>query len=227
MERRLDQEMRSLLEELFSTAQIVKQMLRDCVRSLVTRDEQLAHETVERDQSVNQREIEIEERAIDLIARYQPVASDLRTLTMVIKINKDLERIGDHCQNIAIRARRLAREGRPPVKPYVDIPRMQEIALKMLEDALLAFLRKDSGLALQVCARDDEVDHLRDQVIRELLTIMMSNPSVIDIALAEILNAKDLERIADLATNIAEDVYFVLEGRSIAHSFGREPGHEA
>ncbi|MHA2616614.1 MAG: phosphate signaling complex protein PhoU [bacterium JZ-2024 1] len=220
MERKLDDELTQLKQKLFGMASIVSQMLANSVKSLVERNAELARRVVDQDEEVNRYEVEIENLCIQLIARYQPTASDLRTLMMIVKINKDLERIGDHCQNIAQRAVYLA--DKPLVKPYVDIPRMCEMAYGMLKDSLDAFVQRNSALALDVCRRDDEVDHLRDQVIRELITYMMQDPSTIDRALQSILNSRDLERVADLATNIAEDVFYMIEGKSIAHTLGKK-----
>ncbi|MHA2611773.1 MAG: phosphate signaling complex protein PhoU [bacterium JZ-2024 1] len=220
MERKLDDELTQLKQKLFGMASIVSQMLANSVKSLVERNAELARRVVDQDEEVNRYEVEIENLCIQLIARYQPTASDLRTLMMIVKINKDLERIGDHCQNIAQRAVYLA--DKPLVKPYVDIPRMCEMAYGMLKDSLDAFVQRNSALALDVCRRDDEVDHLRDRVIRELITYMMQDPSTIDRALQSILNSRDLERVADLATNIAEDVFYMIEGKSIAHTLGKK-----
>ncbi|MFN4182409.1 MAG: phosphate signaling complex protein PhoU [bacterium] len=220
MERKFDEELTQVKQKLFAMAGIVLEMLVNSVKSLIQRDAELARQTVEKDEEVNRYEVEIENQCIQLIARYQPTASDLRTLMMIVKINKDLERIGDHCQNIAQRALYLA--DKPLVKPYVDVPRMRDIAYGMLKDSLDAFVQQNSALALDVCRRDDEVDNLRDQVTRELITYMINDPTTIDRAIQSILNSRDLERIADLATNIAEDVYYVLEGKSIAHSLGKK-----
>jgi len=220
MARKMDEHLNRIKQELFTMASIVSEMLVNSVRSLVDRNAALAKETIERDIEVNRYEVEIENLCIQTIALHQPEASDLRSLIMILKINKDLERIGDHCQNIAQRALYLA--DKPILKPYIDVPRMCEITYGMLRDSLDAFAQRNSALALDVCKRDDLVDHLRDQIIREVITYMVSNPSVTDLGIQSILNSRDLERIADLATNIAEDVYYMVEGKSIAHTLGKK-----
>ncbi|MEO0101859.1 MAG: phosphate signaling complex protein PhoU, partial [candidate division WOR-3 bacterium] len=181
----------------------------------------LAREVIEVDEKkANEYEILIEEEAIKIIALHQPEATPLRTLIMVIKINNDLERIGDHAVNISEAA--LALIPKPYVKRLIDIPRMAEMAIGMLKDSLTAFLTNDSELARNVCQRDDEVDGMRDQIFRELLTFMMSDPNTIERSFSLILITRNLERIADLATNIAEDVIYITKGDIIKHGRGRE-----
>ncbi|MEO0071713.1 MAG: phosphate signaling complex protein PhoU, partial [candidate division WOR-3 bacterium] len=164
---------------------------------------------------VNQLEIEIEDTAINLIALYQPEASNLRTILMVIKINNDLERIGDHAVNIAESVLFLI--PRPPIKPLIDLPLMAEHTTRMLHDSLDAFTKGNAELAREVCARDSLVDSLKEQIIRELITYMTSDATTIDRALKLMLIALNLERIADLATNIAEDVIYAVKGEVIKH----------
>jgi len=164
---------------------------------------------------VNELQIEIDDRCLKLIALQQPMASDLRLITAAMKINADLERIGDQAVNIAETALRLLPQ--PPLKPLIDIPRMAENAEAMTRDALDAFVRKDAALARRVLARDDEVDQLKDQVFRVLLTYMMADPGTIERALGLILISRNLERIADHATNIAEDVIFLVEAKDVRH----------
>ena len=176
----------------------------------------MARAVIDNDEpKVNDLEIEIDEMCISLLALYQPRASDLRTVAMVMKINNDLERLGDHAVNIAERSLSLMRK--PPVKPLIDIPRMAQKATEMLRDSLNSFTNADSDLAVDIRARDAMVDALRDQVTRELITYMMSDPSTLERALELIIIARNLERIADLATNIAEDVIFMVKGETVKH----------
>ncbi|MCK4574889.1 phosphate signaling complex protein PhoU [candidate division WOR-3 bacterium] len=217
----LTQKIVKLKEKLFSQAGLVEEMVTKSTRALVEKNESIAKETIKIDEpKVNNLEMEIEEDAINLMALYQPEASDLRTIVMIIKINNDLERIGDHAVNIAERALDLI--SKPKIKPLIDIPRMAENACKMLRESLNAFAKNESKLAIEVCENDSVVDALLDQITRELLTYMMSDPSVIDRALNLILISRDLERIADLATNIAEDTIFVAKGNVIKHHKGNE-----
>jgi phosphate transport system protein len=205
-----------LKERLLFMASIVEQMICSSIKSLVEQDEEIARKVIHEDEPrVNNLEIEIDEMSINLLALFQPKASDLRTITMVMKINNDLERLGDHAVNIAERAIHLI--GRPLVKPLIDIPRMAEIAVKMVGDSLNSFTNADSVLASDVRARDDTVDALRDQITRELITYMIGDPSTIERSLELILIARNLERIADLATNIAEDVIFIVKGETVKH----------
>ncbi len=218
----LDQKIIELKEKLSAQAGLVEEMVAKSVRSLLEGDESLAKWVIEKDEPrANDLEIEIEDYAINLMALYQPEASNLRTLIMIVKINNDLERIGDHAVNIAERALYLI--PRPKVKPLIDIPRMATHSIKMLEESLDSFTRNDPDLAGRVCKMDSEVDALLDQITRELLTYLMSDSSTIDRALELILIARNLERIADLATNIAEDVIFMVKGEVIKHHRGNSP----
>jgi phosphate transport system protein len=175
----------------------------------------LAEEVIKSDDKVNTMEIEIDNQCLKILALYQPEAVDLRTVTMIMKINGDLERIGDHAVNICQKVIYLA--DKPPVKPLIDIPRMAEKSIQMLRESLNSFVNKDAELAVEVCKMDDEVDSLETQITRELLTYMISDPTTIDPALQLILIARDLERVADLATNIAEDTYYIASGKTIKH----------
>ena len=212
----LEVKVSQLKEKLLFMGSIVERMIGESIRALVERDEDLARSVVEKQEpKVNELEIEIDEMCINALALYQPKASDLRTVTMVMKINNDLERIGDHAVNIAERAIFLI--SKPPVKPLIDIPRMAQESAGMLRDSLNSFTNRDPKLAVDVCSRDDTVDNLRDQITRELITYMISDPSTIERGLNLILIARDLERVADLATNIAEDVVFMVRGETIKH----------
>jgi phosphate transport system protein len=212
----LDQKLTELKERLFSMAAIAEEMVTNSIKALVTRDEALARQVIEVDEDrVNHLEIEIEEAAINLIALQQPEASNLRTIVMVIKVNNDLERLGDHAVNIAEAALYLI--PRPPVKMLIDLPRMSELATRMLKDALDAFTHDDAVQARAVCARDSEVDSLKDRIVRELVTCMTSDAATIDRSLKLMMAALNLERIADHATNIAEDVVYMATGDVIKH----------
>ena len=212
----LEARISKLRQLLLYMASIVEQMIRSSVKSLMERDEALARQVIDEcEPKVNDLEIKIDEMCINLLALYQPKASDLREITMVMKINNDLERLGDHAVNIAERSVSLV--GKPPVKPLIDIPRMADIAVDMVRDSLNSFTSADADLAVDVRSRDDFVDSLRDQITRELVTYMISDPSTLERALELILIARDLERIADLATNIAEDVIFMVKGETVKH----------
>ncbi len=215
----LEQKIAELKEKLFTMAAEVENMVTDCIQALIKRDAQLAQRVInESENRVNQLEIEIEDQGINLIALFQPEASNLRTITMIIKINNDLERIGDHAVNIAEAALFLI--PRPPVKPLIDLPRMAEQAIAMLHDSLNAFTKGDAALARAVCVRDEVVDSLKDQINRELITYMTSDATTIDRALKLMLISLNLERIADLATNISEDVIYAVKGEVIKHGKG-------
>lgn len=213
--RAFEERMRELRERLLYMARLVREMVEASVQGLRQQDPRLLQRVLQTEDTVNQLEIEIDERCATILALHQPEARDLRTILMILKINNDLERIGDHAVNIVGHAQALL--GQPSVKPLVDIPRMQELACQMLDLALEAFIYGKEDQARRVCQMDDLVDHLRDQVIRELLTYMMQNPHVIDQALRLILISRDLERVADLSTNIAEDVVYMVTGRIIKH----------
>jgi phosphate transport system protein len=215
----LEEKLNELRERLALMAATAEQMVADSIRALVQKDEALAKKVIEEDEDkVNKLEIEIEDAAINLIALQQPEASNLRTLVMFIKANNDLERIGDHAENIAQAARFLV--VRPPVKPLVDLPRMADQAIGMLKDSLDAFARSDPALARGVCARDSVVDQLKDQINRELITYMTSDATTIDRSLKLMMISLNLERVADLATNIAEDVIYMVRGEVIKHGCG-------
>jgi phosphate transport system protein len=215
----LEQKLAELKERLFTMAGIAEAMVSDSIRSLVFRDAALARRVVEVDEDqVNRLEIEIEDAAINLVALYQPEASNLRTIMMVVKINNDLERLGDHAVNIAQATLYLTE--RPPVKRLLDIPVMSELALSMLKEALNAFAQGDAALARSLCARDEQVDGLKEQIARELVTYMTSDATTIDRSLKLLMVALNLERIADHATNIAEDVIYMVDGSVIKHGCG-------
>ncbi|MDE3136735.1 MAG: phosphate signaling complex protein PhoU, partial [Acidobacteriota bacterium] len=183
------------------------------MQSLFEKNEDLARKVLEEEATINEMQIEIDDRVLRLLALRQPMAVDLRFILSISRINNDLERIGDQAVNIAQSALRVLRH--PQVKPYVDLPRMSALAEGMVRDSLNALVQRDAELARSVLVRDDEVDRLRDQIFRELLTYMMENSAVIFPAFELILVAKNLERIGDHATNIAEDVIYMVAGRDV------------
>jgi phosphate transport system protein len=195
--------------------------VRQAVQALMERRPELCHAVIAGDQEVNGLQIEIDDRSLKLLALQQPMASDLRLITAAMKINADLERIGDQAVNIAENAIKVL--DAPPLKPLLDLPRMADIAQQMTRDSLDAFVRRDSALARAVLERDDEVDQLKDQIFRVLLTHMMADPGTIERALSLILVSRNLERIADHATNIAEDVIFVVEAKDVRHHHEEQP----
>jgi phosphate transport system protein len=194
---------------------LVEDQITQAIRSLTERDPVLASATVERDHTVNRLDVEIDELSMKLIALHQPAARDLRLITTALKITTDLERIGDLATHIAERAIELAAE--PPVKPYVDIPRMAAVASSMVHRSLDAFVREDVELALEVCSSDDTIDRMHDQLFRELLSFMADDPQAISRTMRLLFVSKYLERVGDHATNIAEMVIFLVRGTSIRH----------
>ena len=185
------------------------------IEALLERDPQKAARVIEGDRVIDAMEVEIEEQCINLLALQQPMARDLRMLTSALKIASDLERVGDHAVNIAQSAERLAQAR--PIAPEPEILEMARLAREMLSDALEAFLRSDAATGREVCLRDDKVDALHRSVFRILLTHMMEDPHVIGAGMELFLVSRNLERVADLATNIGEDVVFLVEGKSIKH----------
>jgi len=222
MERPFDDELKSLKEKLLEMASRAEEQIALAIRGLKDRDEKLACQVIEREEAVNLLDIEIDEMAMRLLALRQPMATDLRFITSAMKIGSDLERIGDLAVNIAERTMDLLKA--PQLKPLIDIPRMADLAQEMVRDALNAFINGDDRLAQEVCERDDVVDQLNDQVFRELLTYMIQDSRTISRAVDLILVGRHLERIADHATNIGEDVIYMVRGKTIKHHVeeGRE-----
>jgi len=216
MERHhFEAELQALRNQLLTMGGLVEERVHRAVHALVHRREEDAHRIIATDKEINDLQMEIDGRCLKLLATQTPLAVDLRLITSAMKINADLERVGDQAVNIAESV--LVLLPQPPLKPLIDIPRMAAIAEKMIRDALDAFVKKDAGLARDVLQRDDEVDDLKDQVFRELLTYMMADPGTIQRALSLILISRNLERIADHATNIAEDVIFIAEAKDVRH----------
>lgn len=194
---------------------LAEQMTRRVIHALVRRDAGILAEVRAMESQVNMLHVEIDEACLELIALRQPAAADLRFITAAMKIIVDMERIGDQAINIVERAESLLAV--PPVKPLIDIPRMADIAQEMLKASLDAYVNGDDNLAYQTILKDDEVDQLKDQVFRELLTFMMSDPTTIPRAMDLILVSRHIERIADHATNICEDVIFMVKGKDVRH----------
>jgi phosphate transport system protein len=213
--RQYEEELRGLRAGLLKMGGLAERQIAEAIDSLVDRNTGQARTTIARDVEVNRMDTEMDERCIRLLALHQPAASDLRFITTGLKITTDLERIGDNAVNICERAIELNQE--PQLKPYIDIPRMAEIAQSMVKDSLDAFMRDDTTLAEEVIDRDDEVDQLNYQIYRELLSYMAEDPQTIPRATRILFVSKYLERIADHATNIAEMVVFMVKGRTIRH----------
>ncbi len=215
METHFQQELSRLKEDLLKMAGLAEQAINNAIDALVRRNTALAEKTITEDEKINQMEIKIDEHCLRLLALHQPMAADLRFITSAMRINTELERIGDQAVNIAERVIALNQE--PQLKPYIDLPRMAEITQSMVKDVLDAFVNRDPQLARSVCERDDQVDALNDQVFRELLTYMISDPQTITRAVHLIILSRCLERIADHATNIAEGVIFMVKALVIKH----------
>jgi phosphate transport system protein len=189
------------------------------MRGLVEADRALLREVIAGDESINRLHLEIDDRAFKLLALFQPVAVDLRSIVSAVKINSDLERIGDLAVNIAEAADRYLSHA--PVKPLVDLPKMAQLAVSMLHQALEAFVSEKIALAQSVLAEDDVLDNLKDQVFRDLLQIMIREPQTVEPGLDLILISRHLERVGDHATNVAEDVIFIVEARDVRHQGGQ------
>jgi len=215
MERHFDEELKELKEKVLRMGSLVEKAIYLSIKALVERKSELAEQVIKSDDEINMLEIKIDELALRLLALRQPQAGDLRFITSIIKINNDLERMGDLAVNIAERTIELLKF--QILKPLIDIPRMAETAQGMVKDSLDAFVKKDSKLAKSVCERDDKVDNLNNQIFRELLTYMLQDPKTIERAVDLILVGRNLERIADHATNICEGVIYMAEGKTIKH----------
>ena len=215
METHFQQELNHLKEKLLRMAGLTEQAIANAIDALVKRDTALAEKTIREDKAINEVELEIDDLSLKLLALHQPMAADLRFITSAMRINIELERIGDLAVNIAKRTLSLNQE--PQLKPYIDLPRMAEITKKMVKEVLDAFVSGNPDLARAVCERDDQVDDLNDQVFRGLLSYMLADPKTITRAVHLIIVSKFLERIADHATNIAEGVIFMVKARVIKH----------
>ncbi len=213
--KQFDKELKALKDKLLLMAAKVEERLSDAIRSLVQRDQELAKRTTESDRDINRLEMEVDELAVKMIALRQPAARDLRFITTALKIVTDLERCGDLAVNIAERAVALNEDEQ--LKPYIDLPKMAGEAQQLLKDALDAFVNGDADKATSVLERDQMVDDLFVQIFRELITYMMQDPRTITRAIGLIFVAKHLERVADHATNIAEQAIFLAKGKDVRH----------
>jgi phosphate transport system protein len=213
--RHLAEELDELKARLLTMGGLAEERLRAAVRGLVERDHELLVEVIGGDSRIDDLQMEIDRRCFTLVALYQPVAIDLRTVVSALKINADLERVGDFAVNIAEVAQRYLLH--PPVKPLIDLPRMGELALRMLREALDAFVTRDVNLAQSVLRQDDWLDAFKEQIFREVLTYMLGDSRTIEPGIDLILMSRHLERVGDHATNIAEDVIFIVEARDVRH----------
>ncbi len=211
----LQKELGQLKELIVKMSVFVETAIKDAVNSLVERDDALARKVINEDHTINALDVQIDEECIRILALTQPMAQDLRFITTAMKITTDLERIADNAVNIAERALELNKE--PLLKPYIDIPRMSRIAQGMVVDTINAYINRDNILAKDVIMRDDEIDDLNEGIWEELMAIMTRDSSTITRAVKITYVSKYIERIADHATNIAEDVIYMVEGKIIRH----------
>ncbi len=212
----LANEIKDLQHELLEMAGLAEQMLRQAIESVLTRDETLAQIVIDTDDKIDQYENEIESLCIQLIALHQPVASELRFLTMVMKISHNIERLADKSVGIARRSIELLEY--PPIKPFVDLPYVANLIQTMVKDVLDAFVNRNAELALEIRERDDEVNEIYEKMLRELLTILSEHPKLISPGISILLLFRHLERIGDLAASIGEEVYYLVKGDIIRHS---------
>ncbi|NOY22134.1 MAG: phosphate signaling complex protein PhoU [Acidobacteria bacterium] len=215
-------ELRSQIAEMGNA---VSRMVNESVKSLVERDDGLARDVIQRDDKIDHMDVEIDEHCLKIFALYEPKAIDLRFIIAATRIIVDLERIGDHCVDICKEVLKLNKV--PRVKPYIDLPRMGELAAKMVVDSVNNYLERDAEGSLELIRRDDEVDHLNNQILRELVTYLVEDLRKNQAVFSLMLVAKGLERIADYTTNIAENVYFMVSGDIIRHIPLKEKEDEA
>lgn len=213
--RHFHEELAKLKHQLLEMSALAEELVALSIRALSERDVELAQEVIRRDADIDAMEMAVDDACIHLLALQQPMARDLRLITMAMKISNDLERVGDHAVNIAEAVRHLTEQ--PVSMEFPEIEEMARLAREMLSDALDTFVRADAAGAREVCRRDDRVDSLHDSLFRILLTHMMEDPRRIGASMSLFLVSRNLERIGDLATNVAEDVVFLVEGRSIKH----------
>ncbi len=215
MQRHFDDQMQDLLQKLVMMGRLAESMLQQAMRCLIERNEALCHEVHRKEEEVNSLQIEIDDRAVTLTATHQPVGTDVRFLFVASRLATELERIADQAVNVCQNAHHVLKSA--PLKPLVDLPVMGEIAEKMVRDSLDALVRRDCSLAARVLEEEMKVDAFRDQIFRVLLTYMMADPGTIERAFALILISRNLERVGDHATNIAEEVIYLVEGREVRH----------
>lgn len=216
MFRLFDEQLQDVYKKIVLMGSLAESMIELAIRMLVERNESLAREVYAREDEVNMLQLDIDDEALRLTALHQPVAKDLRFLFMATKIVTDLERVADQAKNIVQNSQYVL--SAPPLKPLVDLPIMAEIAQKMVRDALTAVITRDVSLAEQVLREESKVDAFRDQIFRTLLTYMMADPGTIQRALSLILISRNIERIGDHASNIAEEAIYIVQGRDIRHS---------
>ena len=213
--RHFEIQLDDLRKRLLEMSGLVESSIYRSVQALVDKDQGQIRQVMENEERINRMQIEIDDLTTGLLLLQQPMAADLRFLTATIKINNDLERMGDHAVNIAERV--ISLTSGPAIKPLIDIPRMANLVESLLRKSLDAFVQKDANLARIVLTSDDEVDHMRDTIYNELVSYMESEPSAIRACIDLMFVARNLERIADHATNIAEDVVFLVEGADVRH----------
>lgn len=212
----LEEKLNELKKKLIEEATLAENMVKNSIRGLIEKKKEILDKVIKEDEpKMNELEIELDQLCTNFIALYQPEAGNLRAVLMILKINNDLERMGDLAVNISESALYLIE--RPLVKPLIDIPRMAQETINMLKSSIDSLINKDANLAKSICQKDVIVDNLRDQILRELITYMSSDPSTIERSIHLIRISHSLERIADLSTNICEDVIFMVEGKVIKH----------
>ena len=214
----LEEKISILKKKIVEFCLLVEKMIYESINGLLNKNSEVLKKVIyEEEVLANNFEIEIDELSIETIAQYQPKAKNLRTILMILKINNDLERMGDHAVNISESSLFLIE--RPMVKPLIDIPRMAEKTIEMVKESVNSFINENSSIARKICIEDEIIDNLRDQITRELITYMTSDPSTIERSLHLLRITQNLERIADLSTNICEDVIYMVEGKIIKHHF--------
>jgi len=211
----IESRLNEIKERLLKMAEIVENMIDNSIKAIIEHNPEYLKYVEENENVVDQMEVENESLVITTIARYQPEAKYLRILAMDLFVNRDLERIGDHAENIKEHAQSILTK--PKLKEYVDLTKMTELTIQMLKDAIKAFTENDTNLARDVIKRDDIIDALEDQIIRELYTYMVEDPSTIKVGLRLIDVVKNMERVADIATNLAEEVIYMKEGKMLRH----------
>jgi phosphate transport system protein len=216
MQHYLDAELKALQYELLKMGGIAENMLRDAVQSVLNRDEDLAQRVITVDDTVDKLENEIEAKCIQLIARHQPVAFELRYLTMALKVNRNIERLADKCVSIARRSIELL--AYPPMQPFVDLPSVSRLIQEMVKDALDALVHRNAELARELRERDSKVNSTYKQMVDELCSILTDQPQLIHSGFSHLLLFRHLERVGDLAANIGEEVYYLVKGDVIRHT---------
>jgi phosphate transport system protein len=218
--KKVEQEYIQLKTMLAQMCQVATSMLQDATKALVTRDSTLADDVIARDDEVDALDTRIDEHCLKMLALYEPKAVDLRFVVPALRIIVDLERVGDHCTNIADEVKKLNQT--PPVKPYIDLPKMAEGAAAMIQDAITAYFNKDMDTAMEIIRRDDMIDALDDRITEELLSYINADPANTRNIISRMFITRSIERIADYATNIAEMIYFMTTGEIIKHRLPKQ-----